>query len=459
MKLCRIVFMGVLLIHAWAWGKTDDLPNLVFFISDDLSRLDTSVYGSRDVKTPSLDRLASQGMTFENAFIASPACAPSRGALLTGLMPARNGAEANHTYPRPGTRRLVSSLKQRGYEVVAIGKVAHVSRHLKSEQFDFVSLRARGVASQVKAFFKARHLDKPVCLLVGDRRPHVAWIKESTYDPKTLSLPCTLLDTPETRQHRARYYTDITGLDREIGDVFDYVYKTLGDNTVFMFSSDHGAQWPFGKWNLYDEGIRVPLIVVWPGQILPGSRTSAMVSWVDIFPTFLDLVRVEQPAGLDGRSFAGVLMGNTHEHRSMVFTTHSGDGRMNVYPIRSVRDVQYKYILNLLPHCLHTNHSDILRKDGAGAYWDSWEALAQRDADARALIDRYYVRPAEELYDLQSDPFEQKNLAEQPALRSRKEAMKRTLLAWMLEQGDAQTVFNTPYPVSKPRPRKDDVGR
>jgi len=456
MKRCRLAILSVLLICAWAGGKTGDLPNLVFFISDDLSRLDTSVYGSADVKTPNLDRLAARGMTFENAFIASPACAPSRGALLTGLMPARNGAEANHTYPRPGTGRLVSGLKRQGYDVIAIGKVAHGSKSIKEEQFDVFNGRARDIAAQVKAHFKTRRSTKPVCLLVGDRRPHVAWIKESTYDPKTISLPCTLLDTPETRQHRARYYTDITGLDREIGEVFNFVYKKLGDNTLFMFSSDHGSQWPFGKWNLYDEGIRVPMIVVWPGPISPGSRTTAMVSWVDIFPTLLDLVHVKQPAGLDGRPFTDVLMGKTHEHRSLIFTTQSGDGRMNVYPIRSVRDQRYKYIMNLLPHCYHTNHSDILRKDGAGAYWDSWDVLARTDERAKALVDRYYVRPAEEFYDLQSDPFEQNNLADQPASQERKRAMKETLLAWMVKQGDKKTVFNTPYPVTKPKPRKKD---
>ncbi|MCP5117038.1 MAG: arylsulfatase, partial [bacterium] len=204
---------------------------------------------------------------------------------------------------------------------------------------------------------------------------------------------------------------------------------------------------------------RVPLLVSWPGSIKPNTRTAAMVSWIDILPTLIDLAGGEAPTGIDGRSFAGVLRGEEQEHRAEIFTTHSGDGVMNVYPIRGVRAKRYKYILNLLPDSYHSNHSDILRKDRAGAYWDSWDKAAETDPEAAAIIRRYHVRPAEELYDLRNDPLERNNLATDPSHGNLLKELKGKLERWMEAQGDRKTVFNEPYPVSGPRPTAETVRR
>lgn len=153
--------------------------------------------------------------------------------------------------------------------------------------------------------------------------------------------------------------------------MIDTARKFLGVDTVFVFSSDHGGQWPFGKWNLYDAGIKLPLGVAWQGRIAAGTRTDAMVCWTDILPTLIDLAAGDTPSCIDARSFAGVLHGNEREHRQEIFPTHSGDGVCNLYPIRSVRTERFKYIVNLLPDHLDTNHSDILRREGTGEYWDS----------------------------------------------------------------------------------------
>ncbi len=431
-------------------------PHIVIVLTDDLGGNDTTIYGSRDVRTPNIERLAAMGMTFDNAFVASPACAPSRAALLTGLMPARNGAEANHTYPREGVHFLTTSLKSMGYEIAAFGKVAH--GNAKPEYgFDFYSRPRVGFAANVARYFQQRASDQPLCLLVGDRRPHVPWTKDSIYDLNEVGLPPYFIDTPETRAHRARYYSDITGLDEEFGQVMDTARKNLGEEIVFLFTSDHGGQWPFGKWNLYDAGIKVPLVVAWKGKIAAGSRTDAMVSWIDLLPTVIDLAGGEVPGDIDGRSFARVLRGKAREHREKIFTTHSGDGVFNVYPIRSVRTKRFKYILNLLPTHFHSNHSDILRKDGAGAYWDSWDEAAATNPEAAATVRRYLERPAEELYDLRSDSSEQTNLADRPEHRNLAQELRAKLENWMDEQGDKRPVFNDPYPASGPRPNAETV--
>ena len=432
-----------ILLALAAWSTAHATPNLVVFLTDDLGGRDTSVYGSRDVRTPNIERLAAMGMTFDNAFVASPACAPSRAALLTGLMPARNGAEANHTYPHPGTAYLTESLSELGYEIAGFGKVAH--GNAKPEyRFDFYSRPRVGLANNVAQYFKERPSNSPLCLLVGDRRPHVPWTEDNIYKPDAANLPSYFVDTPETREHRARYYSDITGLDSEFGRVMQLAKQNLGDDVIYVFTSDHGGQWPFGKWNLYDHGIRVPLIVAWNGNIEASVRTDAMVSWIDLLPTLIDLAGGKVPSGIDGRSFAAVLKGESAEHRQAVFTTHSGDGVFNVYPIRSIRTKRYKYILNLLPDHIHTNHSDILRKERAGAYWDSWDQAAETDPVAAAIVQRYFVRPAQELYDLESDPLEQTNLAENAGSRSIVAELREKLENWMDQQGDNKTVFQTP---------------
>jgi arylsulfatase A-like enzyme len=428
-------------------------PNIVVYLADDQSYSDVSVYGAPGLQTPIADLLAKAGITFTSAFVASPACAPSRAALLTGLMPARNGAEANHTYPKPGTLVLTRKLQESGYKVLGFGKVAHDQMN-KECGFDYYSEPRINLYDHVSEYFRNNETKQPVCLLIGDRRPHVPWTTKNIYDPDKLKLPSYFIDTKETREHWASYYSDISGFDDEMGKVYQLAKEKFGDNFIFIYSADNGRQWPFAKWNLYDSGIKVPLIVVWPGHIKSETRTNAMVSWVDIFPTLLDISGSITPEGLDGKSFLKVLTGKETKHRDYIYTTHSGDGKMNVYPIRSVRDNRFKYIRNLRPDMYHSNHSDILRKPQAGGYWDSWDEAAKTDQKAAALIQKYYVRPAEEFYDLQSDPDEQINRIACKDYQKQISQMRKLLDKWMKEQGDSGKIDETPYPVSGLKPHE-----
>ena len=126
-------------------------------------------------------------------------------------------------------------------------------------------------------------------------------------------------------------------MDEEMGRIHDIATDLFGDDFMFLFTSDHGGQWPRGKWNLYESGVRIPMIVSWPGQVEKGIRTDAMVSWVDIVPTLIDAAGGSVPGGIDGRSFLPILSGESRAHRDRMFTTHTGDRIMNIYPIRSVR--------------------------------------------------------------------------------------------------------------------------
>jgi uncharacterized sulfatase len=226
--------------------------------------------------------------------------------------------------------------------------------------------------------------------------------------------------------------------------VLDAVEKKLPpQNTFVFFTSDHGAQLPFGKWNLYDAGIRVPLIVKGPG-IQGGSKTDAMVSWVDILPTLVELGGGQPPTDIDGRSFAGVIRGEKQSGRDEIFATHSGDREFNVYPMRCLRTNRWKYILNLHPefqYATHINRGGL--RDGL-EYFRSWEEAAKSDSHARQIVQRYKQRPREELYDLSADPHELSNLADRPEYAQRLAQMRAKVAAWMKDQSDQGTVFDKP---------------
>jgi N-sulfoglucosamine sulfohydrolase len=436
-------------------------PDIVVFLADDLSVLDASVYGSLEVRTPSVDRLAKAGLTLDRAFVASPSCAPSRAALLTGLMPARNGAEANHSKAKPELATLPEHLAKLGYETVAFGKVAHY-QHAKYYGFERAEFEGfhdhRGIDAAVE-FLAARDKEsaKPLFLCVGTNWPHRPWPKaDGTYKPADVTVPPTHVDTPKTREFRARYLQAVEMADDDLGKIYDAATTHLGPNTLFLYSSDHGAQWPFGKWNCYEAGLHVPMVAVWPGVIEPNQQTDAMVSWIDVLPTLIEAAGGEAPkAGpaadeIDGRSFLPVLKGDGKTHRERIFGTHSGDQNMNVYPIRSVRDGRWKYVRNLHPEFQHTTHVDRAQAEDEVGYFRSWERFAARgDAHAAATIARYRQRPAEELYDLDVDPHETQNLAGLPEQQERLTSLRGELDAWMKEQGDEGTVFGEPLLLPK----------
>ncbi|MEP3479559.1 MAG: sulfatase [Fuerstiella sp.] len=450
---------GITLSNSCAQAaEPEALPDIVVYFADDLSALDLKIYGGTNIDTPALDQLASEGMVFDQAFVASPSCAPSRAALLTGLMPARNGAEENHSSVHPDTFRLPVALNRLGYQTAAFGKVAH-GKSAKNYGFEVIEAAKEipQMRKNVSRFLKNRTDARPLALFVGTADPHVPWPSESTVDPVAMNLPAKLLDTPQTRVQRSRYLQEVKNLDAYLSELRSLTKKYLREDTMFVFSSDHGAQFPFGKWCLYDEGIRVPLIVSRPNYIKAGSRSSAMVSWIDLLPTLIDVVGGESPSGIDGRSFARVLSGETQSHRRVIFTTHSGDKKMNVYPSRSIRTSNWKLIYNAHPEYAFTTHIDLLVRETSGDYFKQWQERAKTDPKAAALVARYHGRPEFELFDLSSDPLEQSNLADLPERADTKTKLFAELKEWMKSAGDDVTVFHEPLMLDAPEtwvPRK-----
>ncbi|MCL4850306.1 MAG: sulfatase [Bryobacteraceae bacterium] len=431
-------------------------PNIVMFLADDHGYFDSPVYGNRSVRTPNMQRLASDGMTFTNMFSPSPTCVPSRSIISTGLLPARNGAERNHSGVGPGIRTLPTYMKSAGYHVAHFGK-SHFQPKESFPDWEWVHSEIQG--GRLNADLDTRALrfwlearannTQPLCLFVCSHSPHVYWRGNEGYDAAKVDLPPTFVDTPETREARTQYYSDVTFADRQLGETYDLVKQHLGGNTLFIYTSDNGAQWPFAKWSLYDAGIRLPFIASWPGVIRPGSRTGAMASFCDLLPTFLDCAGAAAPSGIDGRSFAKVLRGTARTHRTAITAAHSGDGDWNVYPMRCLRTTRFKYILNLHPEFEYHTHIDLADPADGRSYFDSWVAKAKIDAKAAAVVRRYYERPAEELYDITADPHEMKNLAADTKYAGMLREMRERLRAIMNEQGDQGRVYGTPRLISK----------
>lgn len=423
-------------------------PNIVIFLTDDQSWDTTSFNGSPDMPTPNMKRLSEAGMTFNRAYVASPSCAPSRAALLTGLYPIRNGAMFNHQYPELTRKKWPDYLKEQGYEVVALGKVAHYAQVLRynfdySADFNYAN---RIFADNAIDWLKNRQntpgkSQKPLCMLIGSNWPHVPWPDKGIIDPDKVHLPPQLVDTPETRRAWSRYAAAVNNADTDLGKIYDAARKHLGNDTLFLFTADHGAQFPFHKWNCYNGGLRTPLVVSWPGRVAPNTRTEAMVSWIDILPTILEAIGATPPPvgpaknQIDGRSFLPVLLGKTNTHRDLIHGTHSGDGNMNEYPMRTVIGPRYKYIRNLAPDTEFHSHVD-KAPEAKNSYWPSWPEKAKTDPAAAVTVARYFKRPPEELYDLQTDPNDLVNLATDPAHTATLAEYRAKLDEWMTANGD-----------------------
>ncbi len=413
-------------------------PNIIFFVSDDHGYFDSGPYGDSVVRTPNIDKLAAQSMRFTHAFAASPLCVPSRCVMQTGLMPTRNGAHAFGTGIKDDVKTMPEYFKALGYRTVHVGKWHHGKG--RQPVYDAKIGDARKAAGVLAEHDKS----KPLLLVVCTRPPHLPWSKNDGYDLEKIKLPPNFVDTPATRQCRAEYYTDVTLMDSILGGVLDAAGRHgYTDNTLLLYTSDQGANWPFAKWCVYDGGLRVPMLVRWPGRVAAGKVTGAMVSFADILPTFIEAAGGTPPTDIDGRSFLGVLTGKATEHRKAVFGTHTGymgntPGITNHSPARTVRTRTHRYILNLDAGRIFDTHIT-----GCGprsrwyvAFWDSWVEKAKTDPKARALVDAYRHRPVEELFDLRKDPYEMNNLAARGEHAELMESMRKRLAKWRSQQGD-----------------------
>jgi len=420
------------------FAQKNEKPNLVLFIADDCSYYDLGVYGSVDSKTPVIDKFATEGIRFTKGYQAAPMCSPTRHNLYTGLWPVKTGAYPNHTMANKGTLSIIQHLKPAGYQVALIGK-SHIQPEsvfpwdlyaplTKSNDIDFAA---------VDSFMNVCTTNhQPFCLFVTSNQPHTPWNKGNPklFNPEKIKLPPFYVDTKFTREQFCKYLAEVNFMDSEFGKVLADIdrYK-IQDKTVVVYLSEQGNSLPFAKWTCYDVGVHSAYMVRWPGKIKPGTVSDAIVEYVDIVPTFLELAGTKPLGPLDGKSIVPLITGKVSEHKQYTYSLQTTRGIIKgseYYGIRSVADKKYRYILNLTPEMTFQNAAT------NDAIFREWLKLSETDPKAKDITSRYQHRPAIELYDLETDQYCVKNIAGLPENKAIVERMDKALKEWMASCGD-----------------------
>ncbi|MGV3764118.1 sulfatase family protein [Parapedobacter sp.] len=425
-------------------------PNMIIIMADDLDSRQLSCYGGQNLKTTHIDRLASEGMKF-SALIASEAmCIPTRASLFTGLYPVGHGAYQNHKPVNRDLKSVAHYLNDLGYRVGLTGK-DHVTHPRSVFPFDRVDgFEPNCVASTDEYFLDSIRnyigQGEPYCLFVMSINPHAPWTvgNPDEFNPEELVLPAHWVDTERTRTEFCKYLAEVRRLDDQVGDIVGLLEETgTTDNTIVIFLGEQGPQFPGGKWTLYDNGQKSSMIIKWPGNVQPGTETDAIVQYEDITPTLVDIVGGKPITGLDGRSFAAVLVGKEMRHRDVAYGIHNNIPEGPAYPIRSIRDLHYKLIWNLTPDSTYYIKY-MLNTANKKLAWTSWMERAAQDDRAKALTERIVRKPAIEFYDIVMDPFELENLAEKPEYRTLVQRYQAKLQGWMEAQGDEGAALDVP---------------
>jgi arylsulfatase A-like enzyme len=421
-------------------------PNILYIHSHDTGRY-IQPYGYA-VPTPRLQALAEEGVLFRQAYNAAPTCSPSRAALLTGQAPHSCGqfGLVNRGFElRDRHKHLARTLREAGYHTALTG-VHHVVRDPLTcgyDQWLKTPERRAGAIVDAAAQFLSDVPSKPFFLAVGFFETHRGFPAPCpAEDPRYCLPPAPLPDTPETRRDMAAYKASARLLDQAIGTVLDALHANgLSGDTLVICTTDHGIAFPHMKCHLTDHGTGVMLILRGPAKEMQGGKVvDALVSQIDLYPTICELIGIDPPGWLQGRSLLPLLRDETDEVNDQVFS------EVNYHcpyePMRAVRTRRWRYVRRFAeyPHPMLANVDNSLSKSLLIDH-----GLAQRQV------------AAEELYDLVYDPNEACNRAADPALAEVLSDMRRRLEAWMQETGDPLLDGPVPAPEGAVCSRPEDV--
>ncbi len=435
----------------------DNPPNILFCIADDWGWPHAGVFGDPVVKTPSFDRLASEGVLFEHAFVSSPSCTPSRNAILTGQHFWRLGQGANlHSTLDVNIPVYPLLLQKAGYFV---GHWRKCWGPGKLEPGGYIDKNPGGPKFPgFEEFLNQRPKDKPFCFWLGSSDPHRGYEKgsgkESGMNLSKIAIPGFLPDSEEVRSDIADYYFEVQRFDRDCGQAIRLL-EQIGelDNTIIVMTGDHGMPFPRCKSNLYDMGVRVPLAIRYGQNIKAGRRVKDFVSFTDFAPTFLDMAGLAIPQEMTGRSLIPLLQSDkqdwiSEDRKFAIF----GKERhvpaqmapsISGYPCRAIHTEEYLYIYNF-----EENRWPAGVPDGASHPMNSFADcdngptktfIVEHAADPDYL--KYYnwcfaKRPAEELYDIKNDPFQLTNLAAETNYKNISLELHDQLLNLLSKTGD-----------------------
>lgn len=422
-------------------------PNILWLIAEDFGP-DLGCYGIGNVRTPNLDKLAQDGIRFTNAFTTAPVCSASRSAFMTGMYQtsidahhhrSHRDAEDAHPLPEP-TQVITEYFRQAGY----------YTSNCRGLNFDKPGKTDWNFTPSRDAFdgtdWRNRKEGQPFFAQVNFSEVHRMGKRPEklSVDPETVDLPPHYPDHPITRQDWAMYLSATEVLDQKVGKVLERLEADgLSDNTIVLFFGDHGRNHVRGKQWLYDGGIRIPLIMRWPGKLKAGKVDDQMVSAIDFAPTCLDLAGIKPPDHLEGQTFLGP---RKKMRETIVAARDRCDGTED--RIRCVRSKQYKYIRNYFPDRPYTQYNRY--KD---AYYPVLRLMhrmhKKNELTPEQALFMSETRPAEELYDLSKDPHELNNLAGNSEYEGRLAEFRGILESWIQTTGDRGQIPENPAVVAK----------
>ncbi len=421
-------------------------PNILLFIPHDLGDY-LGCYRHRDVKTPNLDALAEEGVRFENYFAAAPECTPSRAGMMTGLYTHQNGLMGlchRGWEFFPHTTHLAERMRRAGYRTMLFGlqhetagdprRLGYQSTH-SPDRCD-----APSVCDSLNEFLSSEDARMgPWFAQAGFSHVHRPWPERTGFAPADVELPAYLPDIDTVRADYARFYENIRELDESIGTSLRSLDRAgLTEETLVVFTTDHGSPFPRAKSTYYDPGIRIPLIMRHPRIAAEGRVIPALVSNIDFTPTLLDLVHADTSGPFEGRSFSSLLTGGECREREAVYGALYYDAFYD--PMHCVRTKRYKYIRSfaVAPEESKGADPEVLAEHRTGCWIRADDTDVQSSDTWRELEKESWAPPPpEELYDLHVDPLEMRNLLVErpndPAVREAAENM-RTLLSRMMER-------------------------
>jgi len=435
-------------------------PNILLITADDLNwdSLGISGAGAPD-PTPNLDRLASEGIRFEQAHVASAVCIPSRAALFTGLYPHNNGAQGFEPI-RPEVTPLTEFLYYARYRNGIIGKVTHLRPMERFFWHEIYHEDALGFGRDPRAYYRATKefietaeaAGLPFFLMANIHDPHRPFHGSRAeaeefadrlgeipppsriYSAEEVQVPAFLPDLPEVRTEVAQYFSSVRRCDDSVGAILKGLEKSgATDHTIVVFLSDNGMSFPFAKTTCYPNGTRTPLIIRWPGLIGAGRvDRESFISGIDMTPTILELLGMAVPLGLDGTSYRRLLRGRAQQKREILVTSLHATAAERLYPTRALHHDRYVYIYNAWSN----RRTEFIAEPQKGLTWAAMVREAEKDTAIADRVDLYRFRVREELYDVESDPHALQNYAQSPEYRAVLEESRDLMLAWMADEDD-----------------------
>lgn len=441
-KNVSILFLVIFFLLISFVASAQQRPNIIVFIADDAGWRDFGCYGNPVIKTPHIDQLAKQGMKFNQAFLTTPQCSPTRTSLLSGQFAHTVRTEDLHSPLDESVETVADKLKSAGYYTALLGK-SHLGQEA-TNKFDAFFPGQGNPMPQDFAKVLSSSTEAPFFTWYAFIDPHRVY-EENTipdpHDPSNVIVPPYLADTPDTRKDLAMYYDEITRMDRNIGEVMRML-KEEGkrNNTLIFFMSDNGKPFTRAKGTLYDEGIKTPFLAVWPGRIRPGTKNEALTSMIHLAPTILEAAGVEKGEQMYGQSLLPLLFGQSEESDNFVFAErnwHDCDEHM-----RSVRSDSFKLIYNAYIEWPHGTAADLA---GSLAHQSLLTLKQEGKLSSEQALIFQSPRPVIEFYNVKDDPWEFNNLAYDAKYRPLIQKHMKALMEWMEATDDFDPYYRRRY--------------